>query len=482
MSERRASRSTGAGLPLRGTGAGSPPVLRGDAHRGDETIHRVRALIRSHGVPTVERGWPPPPVAHPPTAARLAAALKESGRLVLAVPGPYVAGHAPRVYEAYEAYETDRGGGVTHQGGPGTGTAGQGAFGAGATGRGAPGTGTAGRGGPDTGATHRGGPDSRVWLTVPACSDPRHEPDCHCDPDLTEAFVRTVLPGWLVAAADTRLRTAVHAYQEHYAPVDDLSAVAALTGTFADTLLADCVVGAATDALRGGTETRMLSAVCGYLVPRLLREGAEELIPLSARRRDGGVATSAYDFSAAREAEALMAAAGPVPGRPAHLLTEFLPGAGGRGLRPLGREFRDFSGLPADRDPVGGAFRDLIRVLNRELRGLERRRTYLSRPPSSGAPDPAALAVADRLALLTAAACGLSRLRRHTAPPAGEDTDRAWLLIALSRVLRRLGHPAPRLPRGQVGLVLKELITRDREGLAYDLSRERIDLEIGSTA
>ncbi|MFI6474764.1 hypothetical protein ACIBL5_31405 [Streptomyces sp. NPDC050516] len=444
MSERRASRFTGAGLPRGSTGAGSPPVLRGDAHRGDETIHKVRAVIRSHGLPTVERGWPPPPAPHPPTAAQLAASFKENGRLVLAVPAP------DSTRQPYGADSARQSHGVdadldtpvrTRQ-----------PYAAGAD------------------------PDTRVWLTVPSCAADGHETGCRCDPELAGAFVRTVLPGWLVAAADTRLRTAVRAYQEHYAPVDDLSAVGALTGSFADVLLADCVVGAATDALRAGTGRRALTAVCGHLVPRLLREGAEELIPLNARRRDGSLARSAYDFSAAREGEALMAAAGPVGARLPQLLAEFQPGSSGRELRLLGREFRDFSGLPDGRDPAGGSFREVIRMLNRELRGLERRRSYLGRP-TPGGPDPAALAVADRLALLTAAACGLGRLRFT-----GEDTDRAWLLLALTRVLRRLGHSTPRLPRGQVGLVLKELIVRDREALAYDLSRERIDLEIGSTA
>ncbi|KOU44266.1 hypothetical protein [Streptomyces sp. WM6378] len=436
MSERRASRFTGAGLPRGSTGAGSPPVLRGDAHRGDETIHKVRAVIRSHGLPTVERGWPPPPAPHPPTAAQLAASFKENGRLVLAVPGP---DDNRRPYgDGTDPVDTRVSTGQS--------------------------------------SAADADPDTRVWLTVPSCAADGHETGCRCDPELAGAFVRTVFPGWLVAAADTRLRTAVRAYQEHYAPVDDLSAVGALAGSFADVLLADCVVGAATDALRAGTGRRALTAVCGHLVPRLLREGAEEVIPLNARRRDGSLARSAYDFSAAREGEALMAAAGPVGARLPQLLAEFQPGSTGRELRLLGREFRDFSGLPDGRDPVGGSFREVIRMLNRELRGLERRRSYLGRP-TPGGPDPAALAVADRLALLTAAACGLGRLRFT-----GEDTDRAWLLLALTRVLRRLGHSTPRLPRGQVGLVLKELIVRDREALAYDLSRERIDLEIGSTA
>ncbi|WP_438291277.1 hypothetical protein [Streptomyces sp. HUAS TT7] len=88
MSERRASRFNGAGLPRGSNGAGSPPVLRGDPDRSDETIHRVRAVIRSHGVPTMERCWPPSPAPHPPTAAQLAASFKENGRLVLVVPGP----------------------------------------------------------------------------------------------------------------------------------------------------------------------------------------------------------------------------------------------------------------------------------------------------------------------------------------------------------------------------------------------------------
>ncbi|MFI6054182.1 hypothetical protein ACIBCO_29340 [Streptomyces violascens] len=452
MSERRASRFNGAGLLQGSTGAGSPPVLRGDPHRGDETIRRVRAVIRSHGVPTVEHGWPPPPAPHPPTAAQLAASFQKNGRLVLAVPGP----DSDR-----RPYEDGR-----HPMDTRAGTRGPYADGAAldtviSTGR---------PHGADTGS------DTRVWLTVPSCAAVDHEAGCRCDPELTEAFLRTVLPGWLVAAADTRLRTAVRAYQEHYAPVDDLSAVGALTGAFADILLADCVVGAATAALHAGTATRTLSAVCGHLVPRLLRESTEELIPLNARRRDGSLARSAYDFSAAREGEALMAAAGPAGARLPQLLAEFQPGSTGRELRLLGREFRDFSGLPDGRDPAGGSFRELIRMLSRELRGLERRRSYLG-GPTTGSPDPAALAVADRLALLTAAACGLGRLRLT-----GKDTDRAWLLLALTRVLRRLGHSTPRLPRGQVGLVLKELIVRDREALAYDLSRERIDLEIGSTA
>ncbi|GAA2462700.1 hypothetical protein ACFPFX_35180 [Streptomyces mauvecolor] len=451
MSERRASRFNGAGLPQGSTGAGSPPVLRGDPHRSDETIHRMRAVIRSHGTPTVERGWPPPPAPHPPTAAQLAASFKENGRLVLAVPGPdgdrqpYEDGGdamAPRTVTRQYADGAD----------PGTRVGTRQSHGAAAE------------------------PDTRVWLTVPSCAAADHEADCRCDPELTEAFMRTVLPGWLVAAADTRLRTAVRAYQEHYAPVDDLSAVGALTGAFADVLLADCVVGAATDALRAGTGSRALSAVCGHLVPRLLRESAEELIPLNARDRDGSLARSAYDFSAAREGEALMAAAGPAGARLPQLLAEFQDGSGGRELRLLGREFRDFSGLPEGRDPAGRSFRELIRTLNRELRGLERRRSYLG-GSTPGRPDPAALAVADRLALLTAAACGLGRLRLT-----GDDTERAWLLLALTRVLRRLGCATSRLPRGQVGLVLKELIVRDREALAYDLSRERIDLEIGSTA
>ncbi|MFE3185756.1 hypothetical protein ACFXKR_33500 [Streptomyces violascens] len=452
MSERRASRFNGAGLPQGSGGAGSPPVLRGDPHRSDETIHRVRAVFRSHGVPTVERDWPPPPAPHPPTAAQLAASFKENGRLVLAVPGP---DSDRQPYEDGGDATARRAG--THRPYP------DGAD-------------------PDTrvGTWQSHGaatePDTRVWLTVPSCPAADHEAGCRCDPELTEAFMRTVLPGWLVAAADSRLRTAVRAYQEHYAPVDDLSAVGALTGAFADVLLADCVVGAASDALRAGTGSRALPAVCGHLVPRLLRESAEELIPLNARRRDGSVARSAYDFSAAREGEALMAAAGPAGARLSQLLAEFQPGSTGRELRLTWREFRDFSGLPDGRDPAGRSFRELIRMLNRELRGLERRRSYLG-GPTPGSPDPAALAVADRLALLTAAACGLGRLRLT-----GNDTERAWLLLALTRVLRRLGHSTPRLPRGQVGLVLKEVIVRDREALAYDLSRERIDLEIGSTA
>ena len=67
--------------------------------------------------------------------------------------------------------------------------------------------------------------------------------------------MRTVLPGWLVAAADARLRTAVRAHRSTTRRWTTCPRSGALTGSFADLLLADCVVAAASGALREGAAT-----------------------------------------------------------------------------------------------------------------------------------------------------------------------------------------------------------------------------------
>ncbi|MGA5527464.1 hypothetical protein [Streptomyces pseudogriseolus] len=88
--------------------------------------------------------------------------------------------------------------------------------------------------------------------------------------------------------------------------------------------------------------------------------------------------------------------------------------------------------------------------------------------------DPAALALADRQALLTSAAAVLG-VREEAAGARQSFLGRAaWALLALGRITRRLGHPLPDGAPGPQPEVWAELVRRAATGVDCDLHATRL--------
>jgi alkylation response protein AidB-like acyl-CoA dehydrogenase len=311
-----------------------------------------------------------------------------------------------------------------------------------------------------------------------------------------------LIPGTVLAGVDGVLRQAVHAATENRPDGQPARrGHRALAGVFADLLACDAM---AVTGLRALSllprDAYLLAAAVKYTMPDLLREDLEELATvLGARGYDrgplyGGFQKLARDLpmaglghSGTAVCQAVLVPQLPAlartawfrtpeppaelfrPGAPlpafdhrrlAHsgtddLLTAVLVGAAGR------------LGDGSAHEPLTAALAGLARTFVGELRGLSALCAAL--PAAGGAAfDPQACALADRYALVLAAAACLGVWEGQAGSGSFLEQP-AWAVLALSRIGRRLGAPVPDLPPGAVESVLAEVLGRCRDRRSLDL-------------
>ncbi|MEK8141861.1 hypothetical protein NKH18_02025 [Streptomyces sp. M10(2022)] len=310
-----------------------------------------------------------------------------------------------------------------------------------------------------------------------------------------------LVPGTVLAGVDSVLRQAVHAATENRPGGQPARRWhQTLAGVFADLLACDAM---AVTGLRALSllpqDAYLLAAAVKYMMPDVLREGLEELAAvLGARGYDRGPLYGGFQKlagtcpwqgsgtrgppsarrcwcpscrpwparrgSAPRSRPRVVHARRALPPfdhrRLAHsgtddLLTATLIGAAGR----LGSQ-RSHGPLPAALAGLAQTFVEELRVL---------RAVYAALPAAREAAfDPQACALADRYALVLAAAACLGVWEGQEGSGSFLE-DPAWAVLALSRIGRRLGVPGPELPAGAVQAALAEVMVRCREGRSLDL-------------
>ncbi|MGW0737602.1 acyl-CoA dehydrogenase [Streptomyces sp. NPDC002851] len=319
---------------------------------------------------------------------------------------------------------------------------------------------------------------------------------------------RCLIPGTVIAGVDSVLRFAVRAATEGRAgqqPPRRWHSV--LAGVFADLLAADSMAVTSLRALSLLPDSSHLSAAAVKLtVPDLLREDLEELSTVLGARgydrgpRYGGFQKLVRDLPVAGLGHAGAAACQAVlvpqlrtlahhswfrtdePPDRLFLPTAPLPSFDYRRLTLTGSEDLLAASLVGaverlgrlrSAGPVRAALADLAEAFVQELRALREQCGALPGTDRAALVDPRACALADRYALVLAAAACLGVWH-------GQDgTDSflaapAWPVLALSRIGRRLGVPVPEIPDGVQESVLAEVLDRYREGRSFDLYDTRL--------
>ncbi|MGW7047803.1 acyl-CoA dehydrogenase [Streptomyces avermitilis] len=330
---------------------------------------------------------------------------------------------------------------------------------------------------------------------------------------------RSVLPGMVVGVGDTQLRAVLDFAGQRLLygqPMNELPEVrSALTGAFLDLLICDAlsVVGARSLHLLPA-EASVRSAAVKYLVPRFLQDSSYRLgVLLGARSylREGPYAVFQ---KAARDLPvvALAHASGAVC---LSTIVPQLPRLAERAWQPALRGdaafqeaprtlFRLHDPLPAldfgrleltarGADSLAGhlpvlarelaeearsrpeltELADLAALFARELDELARRSVAL--PPRDRTPVAGrrAFLLAQRYALLLAAAACLGIWRAAT-PADGFVADPLWVASALHRLAERLGLRRGPLPEPAVRRLFAELAERHETGRTLDLFRGRL--------
>ncbi|MGK5627333.1 acyl-CoA dehydrogenase [Streptomyces sp. URMC 123] len=322
--------------------------------------------------------------------------------------------------------------------------------------------------------------------------------------------IRGLIPSIVLAGADTALRTvarfAVRRRPDGHSSLDVQHVRDVLTGAFLDLLLSDCLALVATRGLHLlPNQMSAYAAAAAYLAPRLISESMDEMSAVLGEEsfaedgtygmfqkqlRDLPVTSLGHAGSAGRQVSilpqlpffarhswfsdpepppALFDLRGPLPeldlGAPALLgdsdplaaalitVTDLLesgasPGAGADGEAQL---------------------RFLARGLTSELDELRKVFAEIAPGDRKALISPHSFGLADRYALvLAAAAClGVWRAQRD-----GADAflaDPAWPTAALYRLCRRLGLPLPDRPAASEQRVLAEVLGRLHGRRSYDL-------------
>ncbi|MFF3400024.1 acyl-CoA dehydrogenase [Streptomyces sp. NPDC002659] len=314
---------------------------------------------------------------------------------------------------------------------------------------------------------------------------------------------RCLIPGVVIAGVDSVLRHAVRAATENRPnglPARRWHRV--LAGVFADLLACDSM---AVTGLRSLSllpdSAHLLAAAVKYTMPDLLREDLEELATaLGARGYDrgpryGGFQKLVRDLPVAGLGHAGTAACQAVlvpqlrtlartswfhsPEPPAELFRPEapLPPFDYRRLTVSGTEDRITAALVAVAErlgplrsagPVWAALSDLAESFVQEVRALREECAALPGRGRALFADPKACVLADRYALLLAAASCLGVRQGQDGTGSFLD-DPSWAVLALSRIGRRLGLPVPELPDQVTGTVIAEVLERYREGRSFDL-------------
>ncbi|WP_405404630.1 acyl-CoA dehydrogenase [Streptomyces sp. NBC_01104] len=317
-------------------------------------------------------------------------------------------------------------------------------------------------------------------------------------------ITRSAVPGMALGATDTNLRTVVgfalgrQLYRRSAMEIPH--ARATLSAAFLDLLICDSLSLAATRAVHVlPEETSVYAAAVKYLVPKMLTDAMYDLsIVLGARFyvregefgifqkhvRDLPVLSLGHAGSAAcqatiipqlsRLAKRAWFAGDPAPPTLFRFREDLPPIPFDRLTLASGRDSLSASlvaavdelpsSTPEERAVHGSALRmmDELRQIQEQSRGLEPQdRTALASPGS--------FALADRYAVLLAAASviGVWQQARD-----GDDpflADPAWAAAALQRLGRRLGRPLPDLPESCERRVHEEVLHRFHENRSYDL-------------
>ncbi|MFD5712991.1 acyl-CoA dehydrogenase [Streptomyces pharetrae] len=311
-----------------------------------------------------------------------------------------------------------------------------------------------------------------------------------------------LIPAVAVAAAETVLRSAVHAASSGRSTPVARRWHKPLAGVFADLLTCDSMTTVALRALSLLPErTHLLAAAVRYVVPDLLRENLEELttvlgtpghehaaphhrfadklardLPFASLGHTGTAACHAVIVPQLRSLaeHSWFRAAEPPPelfrtGADLPALDHRLLGIAG-GEDVLAASLTGSAGRLAATASTHGhiaVLAGLAKAFTGELRTLRSRCAALPAHPG-----PAAVILSDRYALLQAAAAVLGIWEAQD----GTDaflTEPAWAVLALSRLARRLGIRAPAPPDGCTAQVLDELLARHRTGRSCDLDAGR---------
>ncbi len=317
-------------------------------------------------------------------------------------------------------------------------------------------------------------------------------------------LTRSAMPGMALGAVDTGLRTVVRfaARRQLYrrTVLEIPHARATLTGAFLDLLICDSLSLTASRAvhLLPG-ETSVYAAAVKYLVPRMLGDTMNALsVVLGARYyvregefgifqkhiRDLPVLSLGHAGSAACQATII-----PQLSRLARRSWFQSEPAEPRLFRPreeLGPVPYDSLTLAARTDALsatlvaavdqlpGGtpqerAAHNLALGLTGELRRLQESSRSLTPQNRTALASPETFELADRYAVLLAAASviGVWQQARHDEDPFLADA--AWAAAALHRLARRLGQQPPDLPDGCESRVHEEVLRRFEEQRSYDL-------------
>ncbi|MDR3080265.1 MAG: acyl-CoA dehydrogenase [Streptomyces sp.] len=317
-------------------------------------------------------------------------------------------------------------------------------------------------------------------------------------------MTRSAVPGMALGATDTALRTvtgfALGRQLYRKSVMDIPHAKATLSTTFLDLLICDSLSLAATRAVHVlPEETSVYAAVVKYLVPKMLTDAMYDLsIVLGARFytregefgifqkhvRDLPVLSLGHAGSAACQATIIPQLSrlarrawfkdDPAPAtlfRPREDLPDLsydrltlASGRDGLSASLVAAVDQLPSSNPGERAAHGAALR-----LMDELRQIQEQSLALTPTDRTALASPATFALADRYAVLLAAAAVIGVWQQAQG---GQDdflADPAWLAAALHRLGRRLGHQLPDLPATCETRLHDEVLRRFRDARSYDL-------------
>ncbi|MHC3474085.1 acyl-CoA dehydrogenase [Streptomyces sp. 7R007] len=313
-------------------------------------------------------------------------------------------------------------------------------------------------------------------------------------------ITRPLVPAMALGCADTALRTVVGLSGSGGAhgvrPLDARYTRAAVAGAFLDLLLCDCLLLAAIRALHVTPgDSSVPAAAAKYLVPRVLREAADDLAAIlgpRVHREEGAYGTFRKHLrdlagmppghaGAAASLASLLPQLPYLARRSWRPGTDAAPGALFRADGPLPPWDPAALALAARHDPLAAALRDapsrlgrrrtplaaLVRRLAAEMDLLAEECRRLPEGDPAGLANPRGFALAERHTLLAAAGACLgvwdSDPRR---------ADPALLLGVLARIAVRLGLPVPAEAADSTAAAMTEVLARCRAGRTLDLYDE----------
>jgi alkylation response protein AidB-like acyl-CoA dehydrogenase len=326
--------------------------------------------------------------------------------------------------------------------------------------------------------------------------------------------IRGLIPSIVLAGADTALRTvarfAARPRDDGRSSLDVQHVRDVLTGAFLDLLISDCLALVATRSLHLlPKQMSAYAATAAYLAPKLVAESMDEMSAVLGKAafaedgtygmfqkqlRDLPVTSLGHAGSAGRQVSILPQL--PFFARHAWFADPEAPGVLFRlreGLPPLDLAEAALLGdgdplaatlvactdLLEAADPVvdpaadgegdGSALRFLARAFTVELDDLRKVFVEIAPDDRKALISPHAFGLADRYALVLAAAACLGVWREQRAEGDPFLADASWPTAALYRLARRLGLPLPDRPSAGERRVLAEVLARLQGRRSYDL-------------